>query len=169
MEFRANPWSEVQTRMRPRASHPGPHCSCVPDLPCHRGGGAMRLQPDSARPSECRSAKPSRRDAIVRRQLTTLRWPAAFLLLRRAEGGGGRRPGATSRASAFLDASPPALHSRESPVTAGSAAIIRPSQKLSRFAAHTLRHFVAPRNTKNTRRCAETVDVESSLWKPEEI
>jgi hypothetical protein len=64
---------------------------------------------------------------------------------------------------------PPAIHSRESPVTAGSAAINRPSQELSRFASHTLRYFLAPRNTKNGLHCEETVDDETSLWKPEEI
>jgi len=43
------------------------------------------------------------------------------------------------------------------------------SQELSRFASHTLRHFVAARNTKNGLHCEETVDDETSLWKPEEI
>jgi len=64
---------------------------------------------------------------------------------------------------------PPAVHSREPPVTAGSAAINRPSQELSRFASDTLRYLVAPCNTKSALHCEETVDVETSLWKPEEI
>jgi len=51
---------------------------------------------------------------------------------------------------------------------AGSAAIIRQAQETSRFAEPTLRHFVAPRNTKNFPPCAETVDDETSLWKTEE-
>ncbi len=51
---------------------------------------------------------------------------------------------------------------------AGSAAIIRQAQETSRFAEPTLRHFVASRNTKNFRPCAETVDDVTSLWKTEE-
>ena len=51
---------------------------------------------------------------------------------------------------------------------AGSAAIIRQAQETSRFAEPTLRQIVAPRNTKNFPPCAETVDVETSLWKTEE-
>jgi hypothetical protein len=70
------------------------------------------------------------------------------------------------RAVARLWKFPPAIRSRESPAPAGSAAIIRPSQKLSRFAAPTFRHFVAPGNIKNASNCAEPVDVETSLWKP---
>jgi len=83
-------------------------------------------------------------------------------------GGGGRNARATSRARArFLD-DPPAIHPRESPVAAGSAAIIRQAQEVSRFAEPTFRHFVAPRNRKNFHPCAEAVDDDSSLWKPEE-
>ena len=78
-----------------------------------------------------------------------------------------QRPGNQSRSRAFL-ISPPAIHPRESPVAAGSAAIIRQAQELSRFAEPTLIHFVAPRNRKNFSSCAETVDDVSSLWKPEE-
>ena len=43
---------------------------------------------------------------------------------------------------------PPAIHPRESPAAAGSAAIIRQAQELSRFAASTLSQIVAHRNTK---------------------
>lgn len=63
---------------------------------------------------------------------------------------------------------PPAIHPRESPAAAGSAAIIRQGQELSRFAELTFRQFVLPRNTKNLCCCAETVEDESSLWKAEE-
>ena len=63
---------------------------------------------------------------------------------------------------------PPAIHSRESPATAGSAAIIQRAQELSRFAEPTFIQIVAPRNTKNSLPCAETVEDESSLWKTEE-
>ena len=93
----------------------------------------------------------------------TLRWPATCLLLQRAtRGRRPQRPGNQSRKARFWKF-PPAIHSRESPVTAGSAAIIRPSQELSRFAEHTLRHFAVPRKSKTLPHCAETVDVETSL------
>jgi hypothetical protein len=83
--------------------------------------------------------------------------------------GGGRpqRPGNQSRSRAF-SGGPPAIHPRESPVAAGSAAIIRRAQELSRFAEPTLRQIVAPRNTKNLCHCAEAVEDETSLWKTEE-
>ena len=76
-----------------------------------------------------------------------------------------RQPVAQARFWKF----PPGNSLRESPVSASSAAITRPSQELSRFAALTLCHFAPSRNTKNVRDCAETVDVETSLWKLEEI
>ena len=82
--------------------------------------------------------------------------------------GGGRNARATSRARARFWMFPPAIRSRESPAAAGSAAIIRQSQELSRFAEPTLIQFVAPRKTKSSPLCAETVDVETSLWKNEE-
>lgn len=129
----------------------------------------MKTSPNSTRPSECCFAKPSCALAITRWRFATLRRPAAFLLLQRAKGRGGRNARSTSRASAFLEVSLRPIPLRESPVTAGFAAIIRPSQELSRFAAHTLHHFYAARNTKNAHRCAEPVDAETSLWKPEEI
>jgi hypothetical protein len=50
-------------------------------------------------------------------------------------------------------------------IAAGSAAIIRQAQELSRFAAPTLRHIPAPSNTKTTHACAETVEDDTSLWK----
>src|SRR5579864_3320400 len=63
---------------------------------------------------------------------------------------------------------PPVIHPRESPAAAGSAAIIRQAQELSRFAPNTLSQIVAPRKTKTFDRCAETVDDDISLWKTEE-
>jgi len=47
-----------------------------------------------------------------------------------------------------------------------------PSESLENyhvFAEPTLRQNVASRNRKTFRPCAETVDDETSLWKPEEI
>ena len=63
---------------------------------------------------------------------------------------------------------PPAIHPRESPAAAGSAAIIRQAQEPSRFAPNTLRQIVAPRKTKTLHHCAETVEDDISLWKTEE-
>jgi hypothetical protein len=167
---RCDAWQQLRPkfRMRPGASHPGPHCSCVPDLPWsprrRRNEGFHRQRRPKQMPcfgSLVRSS-PSRDGGSQ-----PLRWPAAFPLLRRAVGEGAASP-ATSRASAFLEAFPRHLLSRIEGA-AGSAAVIRPSQELSRFAGPTLRHFMASRNTKNGRHCEETVDDETSLWKPEEI
>src|SRR5579864_7155289 len=63
---------------------------------------------------------------------------------------------------------PPVIHPRESPAAAGSAAIIRQAQELSRFAPNTLSQIVAPRKTKNLPSCAEAVEDFISLWKTEE-
>jgi hypothetical protein len=63
--------------------------------------------------------------------------PVCSLLQKAKEqiGGGGRNARATStRLRAFLDF-PPAIHPRESPAAAGSAAIIRQCQETSRFDA----------------------------------
>lgn len=83
-------------------------------------------------------------------------------------GGGGRDARATSSRLRTFSGFPPAIHPRESPAAAGSAAIIRQAQELSRFAALTLRQIDAPRNTKKLFRCEETVEDVSSLWKSEE-
>ena len=87
----------------------------------------------------------------------------------RAERGGGRKPGQPVALSAFLEVSirQPSFENHRS--TAGPAAIIWPSQELSRFAEPTLCQIVPPRNTKKTHLCAETVDDVTSLWKFEEI
>lgn len=71
-------------------------------------------------------------------------------------------------ALARVSGCPPAIHPRESPAAAGSAAIIRQAQETSRFAEPTLCQIVAPRNTKTSRPCAEPVDDVTSLWKSEE-
>jgi hypothetical protein len=59
---------------------------------------------------------------------------------------------------------PPAIHPRESPASADSAAIIRQAQDISRFAGPTFSQNVASRNRKELRRCAEAVDDANSLW-----
>jgi len=83
----------------------------------------------------------------------------------------GRRPQARAPValSAFLEF-PPATRFRESPATAGSAAIIRLSQELSRFAAPTLRqvadcsqHKKRPRLCRNCGRCDFPVEAGGNL------
>jgi hypothetical protein len=113
-------------------------------------------------------AEASYRSAIVRSRIRNRCDDQQSTMLRRARRGGGRNARATSRAVRVSGSLPPAIHSRELPAAAGSAAIIQQSQELSRFAAPTFIQIVATRNTKNNPPCAETVDVEHSLWKPEE-
>ena len=157
---------------------PGPAtraaCSWFPVLPFSpQGGGMMLLGPTALERSAAfaKASCPCRDLAITSRQ--PLRWPAALSCsqLRRASsknGGGGRNARATSpRSRAYLEC-PPAIHPRESPAAAGSAAIILTSQELSRFAEPTLIQFVAGRNTNSPPPCAETVDDGTSLWKTEE-
>jgi hypothetical protein len=65
---------------------------------------------------------------------------------------------------------PPAIHPRESPVCRWLRRKHR-SASLGRshvFGDSTLRHNDASRNRKTFRACAETVDDQTSLWKPEE-
>ena len=65
------------------------------------------------------------------------------VLLRKAEGGGGRNARATSPRLRALSGVPPAIHPRESPAAAGSAAIIRKPRNshvsLSTLSARSLR------------------------------
>jgi hypothetical protein len=113
-------------------------------------------------------AKASCRFVILRSRTCGACGGQRSFLLRRAGGRGGRNAqGNQSRLRAFLEC-PPAIHPRESPAAAGSAAIIRQAQELSRFAEPTLRQIVSPRNTKRLWRCAEAVEDETSLWKSEE-
>jgi hypothetical protein len=65
---------------------------------------------------------------------------------------------------------PAALTRSSEVVPAGSATIIRQAQKRLRFLLKlTLDDFVAPRNRNRRPTCAEAVDVETCLWKREEI
>jgi hypothetical protein len=135
--------------------------------------GGMMLQPGSARKHcrICQSQLPVRHLAITNLQPT--RRPAVLSCFfapksKLQDGGGGRIARATSRACARFLECPPAIHPRESPAAAGSAAIIRQAQELSRFAEPTLRQIVSTRNTKNLPRCAEAVEDVTSLWKTEE-
>jgi len=136
----------------------------------HRGRGAMTA---SARQRSRRSAafaKAVCRCVILRSRLRNrCGGQQPFPLMEQEEEEEAAMPGQPVRTRARFWKFPPAIRSHESPAAAGSAAIIRQSQELSRFAEHTLRHFVAPRNTKNFPRCAEPVDTETSLWKNEEI
>ena len=160
----------LKIRMRSRASHPGPHLSCVPDLPL----SPQRRRHDRFNPTTpasgcctCRSQLPIRYLAMANLQPCGGQRPV--FCSEEQQGGGGRKARATSRAERVSGSFPPVTPSRESPVTTSSAAFIRPSQELSRFAEHTLRQFVARRKSNSEPHCAETVDDESSLWKTEEI
>jgi hypothetical protein len=87
----------------------------------------------------------------------------------RSKWGRGRNARATSSRLRAFPECPPAVHPRESPVVAGSAAIIQQAQERSRFSlCPTLRQILAPRNGKRSRSCAETVEDETSLWNTEE-
>ena len=149
---------------------------CAPQVrrPC---GRAPRKTPSSKqrlphlpKPVAIAILQPRRHCCGWSATLPCSRFLAALASRPKSASGMGRRPqrpGNQSRSRAFLMC-PPAIHPRESPVAAGSAAIIRQAQELSRFAEPTLIHFVAPRNRKNFPPCAEAVDDVSSLWKPEE-
>ena len=77
-------------------------------------------------------------------------------------------PGQPVRAHARFQF-PPAIHPRELPAATGFAAIIiRQAVRFHVFAAPTLGQNVASRNRKTVNPCAETVDDETCLWKPEE-
>jgi hypothetical protein len=95
-------------------------------------------------------------------------WPAALSCSEEQNGGSAATPGQPVRAHARSLDSPPAIHPRESPAAARSAAIIQQAQELSRFADPTLSQIAAPRNTKDFSGCAETVEDVPSLWKAEE-
>jgi hypothetical protein len=114
--------------MRSGASHPGPHLSCVPDLPLsprrRRHERFSPITPAQASASFAEAQLQTSHFAMTDPQLCG--WPAACLLLRRATRG--RRPqcpGNQSRSARFWKF-PPAIHSRELPVTADSAAITWP-------------------------------------------
>jgi hypothetical protein len=69
---------------------------------------------------------------------------------------GGRNARATRSRSRASWEYPPAIHPREPPAAAGFAAIIRQLRNAHVFAEPTLRHFVAPRNTKKVRGLCRT-------------
>lgn len=60
------------------------------------------------------------------------------ILLRERDGGGGRNARATSTRLRAFPECPPAIHPRESPAAAGSAAIIRQAQENSTFLLNPL-------------------------------
>lgn len=126
------------------------------------------LQPGSAR-NECRKGRSALQIhdlAIIVPQ--RLRWPAAACS-KSKQGRRPQRPGNQSRFRAALDVFPFGNSLSRITAATGSAAIIRLSQELSRFAEPTLRQIVAPGKIKNLPPCEETVDDETSLWTTEEI
>jgi hypothetical protein len=169
--------------MRPRASHPRPHSYVDSRAALSPHGGGMNA---SAR-QRSRSCKQDRRaprwpkpiadspsydgeDATVALASGSFPAHAPRSEEQGAPASWGRRPQMPGQPVALARVSGTSPGDRLSPVTgsAGSAAIIRRAQELSRFAEPTFRQIVAPRNTKTPPPCAETVDVASSLWKPEE-
>ena len=107
--------------------------------------------------------------AILRLRVPCRAANPAVRSVRRTERGGGRNARATSRAKRVSGSFHSMILFRESLATAGSAAIIWPSQELSRFAGPTLCQIIVPRNTKSRPVCAEAVEDVTSLWKTEEI
>jgi hypothetical protein len=111
-------------------------------LPYHRKAADDRLGPTALdQISSAAFAKASCKSVILRSRTDnrTVSQRSCLLPAPKAKeqiGGGGRNARATSstRLRAFLDF-PPAIHPRESPAAAGSAAIIRQCQETSRFDA----------------------------------
>jgi len=135
---------------------------------CHRGGGANDcFSPTALAEASAAFAKadckiPDR--AIMNSQ--PLRFVSSLNLLQgTSEGEEAATPGQPVALSAFLDVFPTSDSlSRISSSAAGSAAIIWPSQKFSRFAEDTFFQNRVRSNRKNARRCAETVEECTSLW-----
>jgi len=87
----------------------------------------------------------------------------------KAQDGGGRNARATRRARARFWIVPRRFTLENHRLPLALPQSFGKLRKLHVFAEPTLGQFVAPRNIKNGGPCAETVDDESSLWKPEEI
>jgi hypothetical protein len=87
----------------------------------------------------------------------------------RAGSGGGRNAWATQKRSRVSDF-PPAIHPRELPVChwpRRKSSFGKP-RKVYVFGESTVRHSVTSRNRKTFRACAEPVEDDTCLWKPEE-
>jgi len=159
----------LQRKMRPKASHPEPHrfvdlSSCLPAarssestvLVRQRSRGVPHLPvlAAEARFGESLLCNPcvGQRPSLLKEQAVE---EAAM-------------PGQPVRARARFQF-PPAIHPRELPAATGvTAIIIRQALRFPRFAEPTLGWIVTTRNRKTFPPCAETVDDETSLWKPEE-
>jgi hypothetical protein len=156
--------------MRSKASHLGPHQTCVP-VPClsHRVSGAVTAlawQPSKGVPL---LPKPAADPCSFDHRSAALQRGQRPFLLHQASRGGGRNARATSSRSRAVSGSfPPGNPLARITGCHWPAAINQQAQELSRFAAPTLIHFVAPGNTKFLRPCEEPVEEETSLWKHEE-
>ena len=149
---------------------------CAPQVrrPC---GRAPRKTPSSKqrlphlpKPVAIAILQPRRHCCGWSATLPCSRFLAALASRPKSASGMGRRPqrpGNQSRSRALLKLSP-AIHPRELPAAAGSAAIIRQAQNITSSLVPTLNHFPACRNKRFHLVCAEAVDVETSLWKHEE-
>lgn len=153
--------------MRPEASHLEPHRAWIPAFASSPRTRRNDCLGPIALPKSATFAEAVCRRVVSRSRLRNRCGGQQPFLLVARRGGGGRNARATSRAHAHAGCVPGNSLSR----ITGCRWLCRnhPAKSgTSRFAEPTLRHFVAPRNTKNFPRCAETVDDDTSLWKREE-
>ncbi len=141
-----------KNRMRPKASHPRPHRSCAPARLGHRRGGVIT----ASSPKALDDRVPTFAEAGCRfavRGRPTLQPCSSPQFLPAPESGHGERPQRRAPAAlARISGSSPG--DRLSPITGWLRALPQSSsdQEPSRFAAHTLLHFAAARNTKTSLR-----------------
>ena len=148
---------------------PGPHWSCVPALPCHRGCGAMTASVCSHSQRVRLLPKPAA-DSVTQWQRfgnCCGGQRPSFASMSKL-GGGGRNARATSRVHRFWMFSPrqSALADYRLP-----PALPQLSGKLRNSHVSlplTLNQFVAPGNIKRPRCCEEAVEDNTCLWKVEE-
>jgi len=152
--------SQLRTKKCGPGQPPEPHGNVDSCSTCHRMAAEWRSSPAPAalQKSAAHLPKPVTRFMISRSRFCN-RAVASGPVPAPPSGVGeeAATPGQPVRARA-LSWIPPAIHPRESPVAAGSAAIIRQAQELSRFAASTLKQSDCDSQHKNSvslwRNCA---------------
>lgn len=145
--------------MRSKASHPGPHYSCVPVLPGEDRFGPSALETSAA-------FAEARCQFVISRSRTRNVVASGLPAPKSKTGEEAATPGQPVALSRVSGCFPFGNSLRVSPLPSGSAAIIRQAQELSRFAEPTFHQIVAPGNPKRRPRCAEPVEDWTSLWKP---
>jgi len=156
--------------MRPGTSHPEPHRSWIPSPAFAPLGAASRRYWSDSAHQECHFYQYWLQNRNSENHASTA--PAAASGPTRSEERvveEAAMPGQPVRTRARFQF-PPAIHPRELPAATSVTAIIilASFENCHVFAEPTLRQNVAPRNRKTFPPCAEAVDDESSLWKPEE-